>query len=189
MKYFLIGISLLATLACTTHPHSEGREAYIEVIEKHSAGDKQFAGLYHNFEFRATLLTEDVSQAIHKRMNKFYAWSDQEDQAKLTERLSELQSKTKIFLSFFTSEKKNDNLANKNSIWKVYLITGGQRYEGHPSKANENLEEAIALFPYHSHWATAYFVEFPIPTSQVENQDLRLLITGPMGRREVRFSF
>lgn len=189
MMKFSIFLALLFffNLSCTTHPHSEGMDSYRRVIQKNSAGDKQFAGLYHNFEFRSTLLTTEVSKAIHDRMNVFYQWSDEESQQKLTKTMDELDQKTKIWLSFFTPESKNDNLANKVSIWKVYLHANGQRYEGRAYKANKNLGEAKALFPYHNRWATAYYVDFEVPTTEVEGGDVKLVITGPLGRREVMF--
>ena len=180
-------IIILLTLGCQTHPFSEGRTEYINKIENHSAGDKQFSGLYHNFEFRSTVLTHDISRTIHDRLNQFYDWDEQEAQEKLNERMSKLEDTTLLWLSFFTPDRKNDNLANKISIWKIYLEAGDQRYEGRPYKANTNHDEAQALFPYHSRWATPYYVEFPVPTAQVENSDLKLVITGPLGRREVSF--
>ena len=180
-------LPLFALLACTTHPHSEGRDEYIEKIESKSAGDKQFSGLYHNFEFRSTVLTRDISKAIHNRMDQFYEWDEQEEQKKWNERENDLEKKTILWLSFFTPERKNDNLANKKSIWKVYLEANGQRFEGRPYKANKNLDEAVALFPYHSRWTTAYYVDFPIPTEQIEGANKKLIITGPLGKREVLF--
>lgn len=179
---FLIGLS-----SCTTYPHSAGREAYIEKIEKFSAGDKQFSGLYHQFEFRATLLNRDISQTIHNRLDQYYEWDEQEAAEKLRERMDLLDSKTVLWMSFFTPERKNDNLANKISIWKIYLLAGNQRYEGQVKKANKNYSEAAALFPYHSRWATPYYIEFPVPTDQITGQRLKLIITGPLGRREVAF--
>ncbi len=187
MNRLLIILPILIFTACTTHPHSDGRDRYIQAIEKHSAGDKQFAGVYENFEFRATILTTDVSRTVHERLSHIYDWSEEESQQKLDETMSELQEKTKIWLSFFTPDSKNDNLANKISIWKVYLHANGQRYEGRASKANKNFEEAKVLFPYHSRWATPYYVEFDVPTSQIETSSLKLVITGPLGRREVKF--
>lgn len=180
--------SLLFLAACTTYPFSEGRSDYIDKIEQHSAGDKQFAGLYQNFEFRSTILTHGISQAIHDRLNTFYKWSPEVAQQKLQERMSKLDHTTVLWLSFFTPDRKNDNLSNKVSIWKVYLEVHGQRYEGHVYKANKNFDEAKALFPYHSRWATAYYVNFPVPTSEVENSPAILTITGPLGHRQVVFN-
>lgn len=187
MKSLWLILLFAGLSSCTTHPHSEGREAYIEKIEKFSAGDKQFAGLYHQFEYRTTLLNRDVSKTIHERLEKYYAWDEQESAEKLRERMSELDNKTIFWMSFFTPERKNDNLANKVSIWKIYLKVGNSRYEGQVKKANKNFSEAKGLFPYHSRWATPYYVEFPVPTEQVTDQKLTMIVTGPLGRREVTF--
>lgn len=184
-------LSLLSIIfflaACTTHPHSDGRDTYLKKVDQHSAGDKQFSGVYHNFEFRSTLLTRDMSRALHNRLNQYYDWSEEEALSKLNERMNELNNKTKIWLSFYTPERKNDNLANKISIWKIYLETNGQRYEGRPYKANKNFSEAQALIHYHSRWATAYYVDFPLPTDDI-GSTAKLIITGPLGRREVDFN-
>jgi len=187
MKKLILILLFLIPLACTTHPHSEGRESYIKKIQEHSAGDKQFAGLYHNFEFRSTILTRDISQTIHNRLNQYYDWSDEEAAEKLQTRMDELNKSTKIWLSFYTPNRKDDNLTKKISIWKIYLMADGRRYEGHASKANKNLSEAKALIPYHTRWATAYYITFPVPTDEIENSDLKLVITGPLGRREADF--
>ncbi len=187
MKNLLLFSILFGLLACTTHPHSEGREAYIRKIEKFSAGDKQFSGFYEQFEFRATILNRDISQTIHNRLDQYYDWSEDEAAEKLRERMGDLDTKTILWLSFFTPERKNDNLANKVSIWKIYLVAGGQRYEAQVKKANKNFSEAHSLFPYHSKWATPYYLEFPVPTDEITGLPLKLIITGPLGRREVQF--
>lgn len=183
----LVITTLLFLVGCTTHPHQEGRERYHQKIEAHSAGDKQFAGLYHNFEFRSTRLNREITETIHQRLQQFYDWDEQESQQKLDESLKAMNSKTKFWLSFFTPDGKNDNLANKVSIWKIYLKAGGQRYEGRAIKANKNYDEAKALFPYHSRWATAYYLEFPVAANEIEGQPVKLIITGPLGRRQAQF--
>jgi hypothetical protein len=187
MRLIYLFIFLFA-VSCTTHPHSKGKEEYEAKIQRFSAGDKQFAGLYHNFEFRSTILNEEITRSIHKRMEQFYDWSSTESSEKLNQSMADLESKTKIWLSFFTPDSKNDNLANKISIWKVYLKAGDRRFEGRVYKSNKNLDEAKALFPYHSRWATGYFVDFPVATQEISGERLSLLITGPLGRREVTFT-
>lgn len=185
MKYLIIA-SLLFVSACQTHPHDEGRDNYIQVIEKNSAGDTQFSGVYNHFEFRATILNEEVSRAIHNRMTTFFAWDEAEADKKLDERLNANQTKTRLWVSFFTPERADDNMANKKSIWKVYLIVDGQRYKGHAKKANMNFHQAEALFPYHTRWTTPYYVDFEVPTANIGTNP-KLLVTGPLGKREVTF--
>ncbi len=185
-RLFQILVAAFCLFSCTTHPHEEGRSEYLRIIRENSAGDSQFAGVYKNFEFRTTLFTREVSLAVHKRLKQYYDWSQEENSQKSNERMEELNSKTKIWLSFYTPRGKDDNLANKNSIWRIYLLNRGTRYEGKPYPANINLSQAKALMPYHSRWATAYYVDFPVPTEQLRGS-VKLVITGPLGRREVDF--
>ena len=179
-------VSLLCLCFCTTHPHSEGRSEYLKIIRENSAGDTQFAGVYENFEFRSTLFTRKVSLAVHKRLKQYYDWNEEENSQKLSKRMEEMNSKTKIWLSFYTPSGKDNNLSNKRSIWKIYLFNQDRRYEGKPYPANTNLNAAKALIPYHSRWTTAYYVDFPVPTDQLQSP-VKLVITGPLGRREVIF--
>lgn len=186
MKFiYLLLIAFVA--GCSTYPHPKGHEQYVDKIEAHSAGDKQFAGVYEQFEFRSTLLTREISQLIHDRLALVYEWNQAEAAAKLAERMSKLNDTTVLWLSFFTPDRKDDNLATQHSIWKIYLDAGGKRYEGRAVKANMNLSEAQAIIPYHTRWATPYYIEFPVPTDELVGVSKSLVITGPLGRREVFF--
>ena len=186
MKLWMMIVISIALTACNTHPHSKGRSEYLRIIRENSAGDKQFSGVYENFEFHSTLFTREVSRAIHNRLKQYYDWNPELAEEKLKERMTDLDDKTKVWLSFYTPNNKDDNLSNKLSIWKIYLVNQGQRYEGRPYPANINLSEAQALMPYHSRWATAYYVDFPVPTDQIKGST-DIIITGPLGRRKAIF--
>jgi hypothetical protein len=188
MKYLFTLIFLLVLTSCSTHPHSEGRSDYIRKIDAASAGDKQFSGLYDNFEFRATLLTPSVAQLIHRRKSQIYEWDQFQQQEHLDKQQAELYPKTRVWMSFFTPSNKDDNLDKKDSIWKTYLVVDGKRYEGQVTRSKQSLSEAQALFDYHNRWATIYLLDFPLPSSQVESAVVQLIITGPLGRREVFFN-
>ena len=187
MKYIISLLVVVTCLGCASVPHYDGHDEYVKKIEDNSAGDKQFAGLYHNFEFRTTLLSRDVSKAIHERLTLYYAWDEPTASEKWSKIDRDLNEKTTLWLSFFTPESRDDNLANKVSIWKLYLEVDGQRYEGRARRANNNLSEAVALYPYHNRWATAYYVDFPMPTSIIEGRSVKFIITGPLGQRQVKF--
>ena len=186
MKLWMTIIIPIALTACNTYPHSKGRSEYIRIIRENSAGDKKFSGVYENFEFHSTLFTHEVSRAIHDRLKQYYDWTAELAEEKLKERMADLDNKTKVWLSFYTPNNKDDNLSNKLSIWKIYLVNQGQRYEGRPYPANINLSEAQALMPYHSRWTTAYYVDFPVPTDQIKGPT-DIIITGPLGRRKATF--
>lgn len=176
----------LSVTACATAPFS-GQEEYDKKIESYSAGDKQFSGLYHNFEFRATLLNEEIIRLVNERLTKVYAWDQVKSSEDLQTRLDGSRNSTRLFMSFFTPNIVDDNLTTSKSIWKVYLYSGGQRYEGKVSKANENLSEFQAIYPYHNRWATGYYVDFPVATESIQDGELKFVVTGPLGKREADF--
>jgi hypothetical protein len=183
--YYLLFTYLI--VSCSTYPHHEGRSDYLKTLEASSAGDKQFSGLYDNFEFRATLLRRPVAETLHRRLTQIYAWDQETAEQKRAESEQEMTDKSLVWLSFFTPSGKDDNLDKKNAIWKTYLVVDGQRYEGIAKKSKQSLSEAQELFPYHTRWATAYTLEFPIPTERLTGRRVELVITGPLGRRQVIF--
>jgi len=157
-------------------------------IDRFSDGDAQYVGFYNNFLYRATILNSQVRGALLRKQAEFYQW----DRDKL---LGEREKsdrgagiETTIFLSFFTPERRNDNLSDAKSIWRVYLEAGDRRYQGKVKKIRTPLAELIALYPYHTRWNTAYEISFPIPTLAIETQVLKLTITGPLGAKTVSFT-
>ena len=183
---FTLAISCCVFLGCETAPH-QGQQTYNDQINIYSAGDKQFSGLYNNFEFRATILNEKIIQTINRRMTKIYSWDQQKSTDELNKRLQKAQEQTRVFMSFYTPRIVDDNLTESKTIWKVYLDDGTNRYEGKVSRANKNLSEAQVIFPYHNRWGTDYFIDFPVATSAVQNNQLKFIVTGPLGRREAQF--
>ena len=99
----------------------------------------------------------------------------------------EMSHSTRVFISFFTPQRENDNLTDSGSIWKVYLDVNGMRYTGKPLRASRLIAEMRTLFPYHNRWSTGYWVTFPAATSSVEGHPVRLTITGPLGKKDVVF--
>ena len=195
---FLIFFAQIVTACSSEPPKSEndsmqdvsGRAAAVEyekVLDKYSAGDTEYNGFYHSFGFHAALLNSEVLEANIRRQARFYMWDKtrtEEERDKLFKAASE---GTAVFLSFFTPEKKDDNLSTEKSIWRVLLDVGGKRYVGKIKKLKNNLSEMIALYPFHTRWNTAYYVTFPVSTSQAETQASKLTITGPMGSRNIDF--
>lgn len=161
---------------------------YTMGINSYSDGDANYTGLYNTFEYRATLLNSAVHKLVLNQQAKSYLW----DEEKLSKEDEKNQKKmadfTEIFLSFYTPERKNDNLTDAKSIWRVYLDVGGRRYTGKVKRDRSLLAEIQALFPYHTRWNTAYRVSFPIPTATVDTQNSQVTITGPLGTKTVNFS-
>ena len=186
MKNLFLSLILASIFGCSTFPFS-GQGEYRSAIAEKSAGDRQFAGLDHKFEFRATVLDDEVLTLINNRLATFYSWDASTQQKMLQKEQEKSAGKTRLFMSFYTANSRNDNLSNKKSIWKVYLHSGGQRFEGKVKKARFNLSEATATYPYHNRWSTPYYVEFPTETATLDRQNLAFEISGPLGNRKVQF--
>lgn len=158
-----------------------------EIIDENSAGDSQFAGLYNTFELKATILNSQVREAVIRRQTEYYQWDSAQQSAEREKALQELNSQTDAFLSFATPDRKNDNLADKKSIWRIFLDVGGRRYVGQAKKDRRLIAELQSQFPYHTRWNTPYLLTFPVSTTAIETQPMKLTVTGPLGTRVLEF--
>lgn len=157
-------------------------------IERYSAGDTEYSGLYNNFEFRATLLNAEVRDSLISRQASYFQWDRDKTMSEREKSRQESSTTTTVFVSFYTPDRHNDNLADVKSIWRIYLDAGGKRYAGKAKKIRLLLVEVQELYPYHTRWNSPYTVEFPVSTNAIETQRSSLTITGPLGTRTVEFS-
>jgi len=198
-KAFLSGLSLLVLSACATTSKSDAVAAadqstkievtqnYNAYVERYSSGDTEYAGLYNNFEYRATLLNSDIRKGLTWKRGSFFQWSETQIATDREKSNQEMSSETKVFMAFFTPSPKNDNLTDDKSIWRIYLDAGGHRYEGKPKRVRLLLAELQALYPYTTRWTTPYEVTFPVPTAAIENLESTYTVTGPLGSRSITF--
>jgi hypothetical protein len=179
------------TLMESTEPASsigpKGSRPYEQVIERYSAGDSEYTGFNNAFEYKATILNSEVREAIIERQAKYYLWDREKMAIEREKAQSDLAKETQVHVSFFTPEKANDNLTDAKSIWRVYLDTGGRRYQGRVKRIRGVMAELQSLYPYHTRWTTPYEVAFPVPALAIETQSATLIITGPLGTRSVDF--
>ncbi|MGZ3818786.1 MAG: hypothetical protein ACXVCA_19290, partial [Bdellovibrio sp.] len=116
-----------------------------------------------------------------------YQWDEKklaEEKGKVENRLN---NETEIFLSFFTPNRKDDNLSKPNSIWKIFLDVNGKRYEGKATKIKLSLSEIESLYPYHNRFYTPYSVTFPVSVRSIEGQPMKFTITGAVDSATLEF--
>ena len=104
-----------------------------------------------------------------------------------TKAISRHTESTEFFISFFTPEKKHNDLSQNKTLWKIYLDVNGQRYEGKATKVKLLLSEIQSLYPYHNRWSTPYLISFPVATALVENKTATLTITGAVSSPQLIF--
>lgn len=202
----LVG-TLMATAACSTmeaETHDSSADAtnplvaegpfnitvpasHTKLIELNSAGDSQFAGFYNTFELKATVMNSDVREALVKRQAAYYQWDAAQLATEREKTIQEASSETQFFMSFATPERRNDNLSDKKTIWRIFLDVGGRRYVGQAKKDRRLIAEIQAQVPYHTRWNTPYILTFPVGTTAIETQAMKLTLTGPLGTRVLEF--
>ncbi len=197
MRFYLIGLLMLQFLlnACSTAQtepipdwsSEEEQRAFLATIDQYSDGEKSYNGPYNQFEFRSTLLNTTIRKAQLSRQARYYRWEEPRLASEVDKSLQEANVETSVFVSFFTPFKKNDNLPDGNSIWRVFIEAGGKRYDGKVKRDKRLFAELETLFPYHERWGSAYLMKFPVSTSLLESTDATMTITGPLGAKTVKF--
>lgn len=192
MKYLLV-LFVLTFSACASYEVTpSGRttrtvEDYMTVIEEHSDKIRRYSGFYNTLDIEGTLITSEVAEAQLAQNGMLYQWDETraaEEKAKFEARLSR---ESEVFLSFFTPERKNDDLFKKNTMWKVFLDVDGKRYEGTAKKIKLQLAEIEGMYPYHNRFYTPYSVIFPVPMRSIDGKPAKLTLTGVVGSGELIF--
>lgn len=194
MKKLMLSLFVVSLCSCTSVPNEPqvvanriNETSYTALIDRNSDGQSEYNGFHNNFEFRGTMLNSAVSDGMIKRQGDYYQWEGEKESGEREKAAQEMSSMTRIHVSFFTPERKNDNLGDLKSIWRIFLDAGGQRYTGTVKKDRRLISELQVLYPYHTRWTTPYVFEFPVPTTVIEGQDSTLTVTGPLGTRTIKF--
>ena len=160
-KYFLFSFCL-AALGCSTTETPSSPPSYIQAIEAHSAGEVEYVGIYNTFNYRTTILNTAVQNAIIDRRAALYLWDEPKKQQELALLQTDNLTMTKVFVSFYTPNRRDDNLSTPKTIWALYLETPQGRYTGVVKRVRTSQTELTTLYPYHNRFTTAYMVEFPV---------------------------
>lgn len=185
-------LCLVLLTACATNPatqskfpHDQGD--YEDLMLKYSDDREHIEGLENVFSIHATAMNSQIQQAQINKKAHDYQWTDEQYRKERNNIVDLEQKQAQVFLSFYTSKRKHDDLTLQSSIWKVYLDIEGKRYTGNIMKYNGVVEHTKSFFPNYTKFATPYIINFPLPTDQLNKFDSKLTITGPLGTETVEF--
>jgi hypothetical protein len=185
------GVLSLLALGCATT--QDNRKIYIEdeqyqkVIMEATKETQSYSGFQNVLDVKVTRLDSAVRQAMVLKRATNFQWIDREIEKERQSEQQKMSQGTEFFLSFFTPESKNDNLAKGDTVWRIFLDVDGKRYPGVVNKVTGSVSETLDLYPSHTRWGTAYTVKFLVPTNVVETLPSRLTMTGPVGSAELDF--
>lgn len=191
---FALGV-VIFTSACTTTKDSIGSNInlisesdYQKVISENTRQKQIYSGLYNTMDLTATVLNSKVAAAQTDQMARLYIWDANKYTQEKVKADDKVTKETEFFVSFFTPERKHDDLHKNQTLWKIFLDAGGKRYEGKVKKIKLLTEEIQGMYSYHNRFSTPYSVVFPVASRDIENmKDIKLTITGPVGSATLEF--
>ncbi len=186
-------LSLLASIliGCASHrvhPQLQliSESEYTSRVQKMTQQDRQYDGFSALLDVRATLLSPEVALGQVDQLARLYQYDPDKYSREKTDAENKLKKSTQIFLSFFVPDRRHDDLNRGSSKWKIFLDSGGKRYEGSAAKLKMVLAEVQALYPDHTRWGTPYLVTFPVSANLI-GPGAQLTLTGPVSSVTLKF--
>ncbi|MBL7671649.1 MAG: hypothetical protein JNM39_14280 [Bdellovibrionaceae bacterium] len=164
-----------------------GQSEYEQILDLNSKNIETYQGLYNTVNMSAALVRSQLSEAQLKQKARLYQWDSPYYQQEALKRVETMKKQTEVFVSFYTPEKKHDDLHKNQTLWKIFLDAGGKRYEGKAQKVKLLTSEVQGLYPFHNRFATPYTITFPVPTTALDGKEAKLTITGSVGSVAVVF--
>lgn len=190
--FFLFGLIFLSSCITTlkTQPGvpDVNRSEYESILDKKTKKLEVYDGLYNKLTVQATWIDSEFTLANLSQSARIAQWDETKYKEEKSKAVSHHASSTEFFISFYTPERKHDNLSSNKSMWKIFLEIDGKRFEGKATKVKLQLPEIQSLYPYHNRWSTAYILNFPISTGLSENRKAILTMTGPIGVAQLEFN-
>jgi hypothetical protein len=193
MKNFGVLLTALLLSACaSTAVNRAGvtvmsEEAYEEAVDRWSDHVEDYNGLNNTVTIMATLLNPEVVMAQVDQNARLFQWDQVSYENEKKKAQNAMATKTEAFVSFYSPERKWDDLYRSKTLWKVFLDVNGQRYEGTVSKVKLLTREIQKLYHYHTGFATPYMISFPVAATAVGNNPSRLIFTGAVGSVTLNF--
>lgn len=160
---------------------------YQTLVDKWSDHIEDYNGLNNTVTIMATLLNPEMAMAQLDQNARVFQWDESTLNSEKQKVEKNLNQQTEIFVSFYSPERKWDDLSKSKTLWKIFLDVNGQRYEGKATKIKLLPREIQNLYHYHTSFASPYMISFPVSARQVDNKPARLIFTGAIGSIALNF--
>ena len=194
--FITLGAFLILTLSCSQKnlanlPNFKliSESDYQETIKKTARQKQVYSGLYNSIDMTGIVINSEVSEGQIDQMARVYIWDENKYTQEKIKAEEKLRKEAEFFVSFFTPDRKHDDLNKNKTLWKIFLDVGGKRLEGKVTKVKLLTEEIQSLYPFHNRFSTPYLITFPVPMKEIEkSSSINLTITGPVGSATVDFT-
>jgi hypothetical protein len=161
--------------------------AYENLVDQWTDYVETYNGINNTVTVQATLINSEVAAAQTDQSARTYQWDQVKYDTEKKDLAERMSKETNIFVSFYSPERKWDDLAKSKTLWKMYLDVNGQRYEGKAVKSKLLPRELQSLYHYHSSFSTPYTLTFPVSTKNVDGKPVRLVLTGAVDAVTLNF--
>lgn len=168
----LCSLFALALASCSHSPSprssefSERLKEHKALIELHSKRTESYSGFQNLYHASAVLLKPEINEARLKLDEALQGWNETKQMEKLQELKLDEAKVTRVFLSFFTPDRRQSRLDRPKSLWKFALRIGDQSYPAKVKAVTGMNSEIQGAYPNHSRWSLPYILEFDVPLSQ-----------------------
>lgn len=181
MKHFKLILVFVMTLCCAFAQHAQAKKDkdYEKALKQWNRHDEVYrsSDLAATILWDATWLNPEMLDAQASLFARRYNLSASEESAKRLELESKNRGYAVFFISFFTQDRKFNDLANPAHGWQMTLESGGKKYKPlYIEKIKRPVPEDLLYYPHITHWSVGYRVSFPpeaIQGGQPISLDLR----------------
>ncbi len=185
--FLVLGFSCATRLPTPAGVPEISVSEYETLIENKSKKLEVYDGLYNKLTIEGTWLDSQITEASLSHSARLLQWNEEKYKDEKTKAISKHATTTDFFVSFYTPERKYNDLSQNKTLWKIFLDVDGKRYEGKATKVKLLLTEIQMLYPYHNRWSTPYILTFPVATSLVEGKRAVLTLTGSISSPQLQF--
>lgn len=180
--FFLVIFLLLPPLSSFSKSPS-----YKKVLKKWTRSDKVFKT--KDFQaaiiWNATLLNDKVFNSQANKYEEVYEKSSSEREEYYNSLIEKREGSILFFVSFYSDDRKFDDLKNPRAKWDLRLKAGGATFEPLRIEKIRKINPLQQLFyPYMTEWSTGYFVWFPQDASRY-SLPYTLSVRGPFASSQL----
>ena len=159
----------------------------MNVIEPYSKRLEIYQGISNTLHVRGTFLNSKVLEAQLLQKARLYQWDSSTFQSETEKVQTDAQKATHIFVSFYTPDRRHDDLHKNETLWKIFMDADGRRWEGKAVRIKLLTHEVAAIYPDHTRFGSPYLLTFPVAVGLIEKSTVRLTITGPISTAVLEF--
>lgn len=193
MVLILTMVSLFS-LSCTTKTANlyEGTELssnYSQIFEKYSRSKSIYSGVDTKFRVCGTLFSPEFRKSLLREYYSIYYLDDNKKSLMHDFIEEKTKDKVRFVVAVYTADDRANDIAEKESMWSLFLVTGDERKIKASSITTLSLsnEEISRFFPFGStDWYSFYDVVFPLGEGgefdRARTPYLKLVLASPMGK-------